>query len=80
MSEAYIVVYRYKGLEIDHIAVYTSKEKAVERLEEEVGKFEYDVPEVSSNYYANPSREHEFWITQAPLYPSEDDPRKEVKY
>jgi len=80
MSEAYIVVYRYKGLELNHIAVYTEKEKAVERLEEEVDKFEDDIPKVSSNCYATHNREHEWWVTQAPLELEEDDPRKEVRY
>jgi hypothetical protein len=72
MSEAYIVLYRYKGIELDHIAVYTSKEKAVERLEEEVGKFEDDIPEVSSNCYATHNRDHEFWVTKAPLHLEEE--------
>lgn len=79
MIKAYILLYRYKGLELEHIAVYTSKDKAVERLEEEVGKFEEDIPEVSSNYYATSNREHEWWVTQAPLELEENDPRTEVK-
>jgi len=80
MSEAYIVVYR-QHFEFDHIGVYTDEEDARERLKEEVEKFSnVEVLEVEEDYYATANKKHEWFLTTAPLYPSEEDPRKEVKY